>query len=166
MEIPSIVTVGKFIINTIFPFFKERKVLKFIKNDMLEVSDDLFASFYDTTKSLFIKDNRKSIVLQLEELLENPTDEILQATPQLAIQKKLKEKSDFYSKFSNIIEKIEEQYKDRISELSNELDIIGEENEIEQGSDNELTNGAKVVNKAKIEGKGNKIIQGKGNKLK
>lgn len=166
MNAPSIVNMGKFLVNTIFPFFKESKALNLIKKDMLEVSDDLFASLYDTVKHLFVKDNRKSIVSQLEELLENPTDEILQATPQLAIQKKLSESTDFFDEIKSIVGIIEDRYKEKITELSNELEVIGENNEIEQGSDNQLENGSKFVNRAKIDGTRNKVIQGKWNKLK
>ena len=113
MELQTIAVMGKFLVNSIFPFFKESKALGLIKNDTLEISDDLFAKLYDSVKKVFIKDERRSIVAQLEELNKNPNDNVLQATPKIAIAQKLQEKGEFYNEIQSVVAEIENKYQEK-----------------------------------------------------
>ena len=160
----SIITIGKVVVNAIFPFFKKSKALELIKNDMLEVGDDLFAGFYDLVKPVFITDNRKSI---LEQLHSKPDDKIWQGAAEGAIKEEIeKEDKEFYSKIESFVEDIDKKYAIKTTKIVNELKLKGKDNIVEQGTDNELENGAELTNKADIAGEQNYVIQGKGNKFK
>ncbi len=166
METPTIATFGKFLINTIFPFFKESKALQLIKNDTIEVSDDLIAKLYDTTKKWFVVDDRKSVVQQLEELRNKPNDKILQVGTGAIIAEYLNEKGDFYKQIETVINEIEKKYQHKVSEIITELNLKGIENDLDINSNNELENGAKIKTKAEINGDRNKITINKNNKMK
>lgn len=163
MEI-SVAKIGKIVVNAIFPFFKKSKALELIKNDMLEVSDDLLAGFYDIAKPIFISDDRKPI---LEQLHNTPDDKIWKNAAEGAIKAELeKEDNILYSEIESFVEEINKKYEAQTTKIINELKLKGKDNIVEQGADNELENGAELTNKADIDGEQNYVIQGKGNKLK
>jgi len=127
MNIP-IMKLGKIVINSIFPFFEKSKALELIKKDMLEVTDVLMAKLYDKVKPIFIKDDRQSILEQLE---KKPDDIAFQVAANAVINENLKTDKEFYNIVKNVVEEIENSFpQETINSIYN---IKGDENQIEQG---------------------------------
>ena len=148
----SIITIGKVVVNAIFPFFKKSKALELIKNDALEVSDDLLAGFYDIVKPIFITDDRKPI---LEQLYNKPDDKVWQGATEGAIKAELEKNEQFFNEIKSYVEQVENIFP---SETINKIyNIKGERNRIEQGqhSDGKTEN---IIDG--VEGNENTIIQG------
>lgn len=153
MKIP-IIKLGKIVVNSIFPFFEKSKALKLIKEDMLEVSDDLLAQLYDAVKPAFISDDRKTILEQLEKA---PDSSVWQAATNAAITEELKKNGVIYKKLEEIVTQIDKKYASKVTNIVKDLE--GNENEIIQGTntnpDSETTNTIE-----KVKGNKNKIVQG------
>lgn len=148
----SVVSIGKVVINAIFPFFKKSKALELIKNDALEVSDDLLAGFYDIVKPIFITDDRKPI---FEQLHNKPDDKVWQGAAEGAIKAELESNEQFFDAMKSYVEKVENSFPaETINRIYN---IKGKKNKIEQGQNSE----GKTENTIDgVEGDENTIIQG------
>jgi len=148
----SISKIGKVVIKAIFPFFKKSKTLELIKNDALEVSDDLLAGFYDKIKPIFVNDDRKPI---LDQLYNKPDDKIWQGATENTIREELEKNEQFFNEMKSYVEKIENSFPtETINRIYN---IKGDKNRIEQGqhSDGKTKN---TINR--VDGNENTIIQG------
>ncbi len=163
MKIP-IKEVGKVLLNSIFPFFEDSKALKLIKEDALEVKEELFAKLYDKVKAVFVKDSAKETIFEM--LQKKPEDKGLQAATDVNISEELKNNKEFHRELAEYVKEIEKEYSTQTSEIINKLKVEGEGNILEVGGDNELENGAKIKNKANIKGNENQVFIGGGNKLK
>lgn len=127
MKIP-VIKLGKIFINSIFPFFEKSKALELIKNDMLEVTDDLLAKLYDKVKPIFVKDDRKSI---LEQLSQKPEDKVWQSAASVSISEELENNKQFLSEITEYVNELEKSYPfEKINEIYN---IKGKKNKIKQG---------------------------------
>jgi hypothetical protein len=155
MNIPKI-SIGKFILNTIFPFFEKSKAVALIKKDMLDVTDNLLAQLYDKVKPIFIKDDREGIFSQLEKNIE---DEINQVSFAMVIEKNLGKDKLFFNEIKEIINRLEKYYHADIENYINEIE--GDENKIFQGlNSKELYSKTIKNNINKVKGKNNYIVQG------
>ncbi len=153
---------GKVFLNSIFPFFKDSKALELIKNDALEVKEDLLAKLYDKVKGVFVKGSKESI---LEQLHKNPEDKVWQAAADASISEELKNNEDFHKQLAEYVKNLEEEYAPQVAKMINEHKIKGSGNMLSQGADNEMSNGAEMTNKSDIEGNNNQVYQGQGNRL-
>ncbi len=144
----------KHVVNWIFPFFKDNQAIKLIKGDMKSVGGEFLTRAYDTTKGLFITDDRKPVFEQWQQAVEEgkQPDAFAEGAIKSTIESAAQNDETFKKEMEQILKDIEEKQPELVQK-HNQITISG-------GSDiiinEDITNSTITINKGASSSKDDK----------